>query len=99
MNERFGIEARHWAIIESLMLIPLRSAGVKLWVFGSRARGDHRPFSDLDVLIEGSIDPVVLGRVQEALHESTLPITVDLVCDHDLAQSYRRQVLIDRKPL
>lgn len=35
----------------------LRAEGVKkLWLFGSRARGDHRDDSDLDVLIDVAPD-------------------------------------------
>lgn len=32
---------------------PIRDLGVTaLWIYGSRARGDHRPDSDLDVMVD-----------------------------------------------
>jgi predicted nucleotidyltransferase len=53
-------------------------AGTKVWVFGSRANGTARRYSDLDLALEG--DAVLsLDRLDDALSESDLTIKVDLV--------------------
>jgi uncharacterized protein len=65
-------------------------------IFGSRARGDFRQFSDLDVLVEGPVSPSLLSSVSESLEESTLPFRVDIVLEGDLADSYRPGVLRDK---
>lgn len=33
-----------------------------VWLFGSRARGDHRPDSDIDLAVSHDIDPIVLRQ-------------------------------------
>lgn len=49
-------------------------------VFGSRAKGTHRPGSDLDLAIKGPhISPMTLARIQADLDESNLPFRVDPV--------------------
>jgi len=92
----FGLEPRHVEVIEKLVWTPLKAIGCRVWVFGSRARGDHRKFSDLDLLIEGQPPPKLLGEIREKLEESLLPIKVDLVLEDELAESYRANVLRDR---
>ncbi len=62
----------------------------------SRARGDNQKFSDLDVLVEGNVDPKVLSKIREDLDDSSLPIKVDIVLDSTLAESYRKGVEQDR---
>ena len=56
-------------------------AGVGAWVFGSRATGNARRYSDLDIALEGDkpLGLNVLGDVAEALSESDLPYKVDVV--------------------
>ncbi len=50
-----------------------------LWIFGSRARGDHRPDSDLDILVEFD-QPIGLEFVSlHDLLEEWLEVKVDLV--------------------
>jgi predicted nucleotidyltransferase len=51
------------------------------WVFGSRADGRAKPWSDLDLALEGPVPlPLaVLAELAEAFDESDLPWKVDLV--------------------
>jgi predicted nucleotidyltransferase len=54
----------------------IRAEGVrKLWLFGSRARGDHRPDSDIDVLLDVLADaPFTLHNlvgVQHIIEDAT----------------------------
>ena len=93
----FGLEPEHWAIVERLLIHPLKSSGAEVWVFGSRVRGTHQKFSDLDVLYEHStLRGGQLAEIEEALVESSLPIKVDLVDVRDLAVSYRASILSER---
>jgi predicted nucleotidyltransferase len=95
----FGLEQRHWETIERLVISLLKAQGAQVWIFGSRARGDNKPFSDLDILYKlrnGSLAPQLRARMAEDLEQSTLPIKVDVVAEEDLAQSYIQQILADR---
>lgn len=72
-----------------------------VFVFGSRARGDFRPHSDLDLLFE--LTPVLSLKtqlqLQDAFQESDLPYKVDVVSIQNLLPEYRDGVLKDQKLL
>lgn len=59
--------------------IPLEVADLIL--FGSRARGDSRPWSDIDVVVRPRqpLPPGLLAETRAALEESSLLLNVDLV--------------------
>lgn len=94
---KWGLEDRHVSLLEEMLLKPLTKTGASLWVFGSRARGDHQKFSDLDVLVDGALPASLLSSIREQLEESSLPITVDIVPLNELAESYKKKVLSERK--
>ncbi len=53
----------------------------KVWAFGSRVTGMHKPFSDLDLALVGD-EPIAIetrAALNEALSNSTLPFRVDIV--------------------
>jgi len=57
-------------------------SGVEVYLFGSRARGDERPYSDVDIALvckEGGDISKKLTLFRELLEESHLPYKVDLV--------------------
>lgn len=91
-----GLEPRHWNLLTTLLVKPLQDLGCTISVFGSRARGDNLPFSDLDILIEGAVPRDLISTIAEQLEESRLPIRVDLVLAQDLAESYRAGIMRER---
>jgi uncharacterized protein len=95
---KFGLEPKHWSLIEKLVLTPLKARGAQVWIFGSRARGDHQKFSDLDVLytMPQELSFVEQAKITQELEESLLPIKVEVVFLENLASSYRAGVLKDR---
>ncbi len=71
----------------------------KIYVFGSRARGDFRPESDIDIALDNGkkIDPPIVSQIKEAIEESTIPFTVDLVDLQALSENFKRQILKNGK--
>lgn len=58
----------------------------QLYLFGSVARGDARPSSDIDIAIEARepMPEALLATLRERLEDSNIPYTVDIV---DLARA------------
>lgn len=63
-------------------------------IFGSRARGTNRPFSDVDILINsGRIIPLAtMGELRESFETSNLPFRVDLVDEHTVSREFLQQI-------
>lgn len=100
---RFGISDEHFSLLQHMVIDPLVSAGARVWIFGSRARGSQRPTSDVDLLFEfppTTPPPAgLLYSVKSDLEESRFPFTMDLVNVKDLAASYRDNILAERVEL
>lgn len=94
----WGLSLDERNLINRLVVQPLNAAGGQVFVFGSRARGDQRKFSDLDLLIKGPVSSQLISLIREELEESRLAIKVDLVLDAELASGYRDSVERDLTP-
>jgi predicted nucleotidyltransferase len=94
---KFGLNDTHFKIVDALLFAPLKRNNIKVYVFGSRARGKHHPFSDLDVLYvlpkNINLNLSLISSLKEKLENSNLPIKIDLVSLDDLVDSYKSQVL------
>ncbi len=75
--------------------------GIPRSVFGSRAVGGEKPFSDLDLLIETKVpmNPAVLGMLKEDFSESDLPFRVDVVDKASASESFIDLIKDDLVPL
>ncbi len=69
------MEQRHY----QMLLEILSKYPYVFYAFGSRARGNPKRFSDLDLCFKDPIPFRDLDAIIEALEESNLPFTVDIV--------------------
>ncbi len=69
-----------------------------IYLFGSRARRDHTPESDIDIAVDAGekIDRTVFGAIKEAFEESTIPFTIDVVDMWAISDDFKKEVLKDR---
>lgn len=48
-------------------------------LFGSRAKGNYKPGSDIDLAVKGTVSKDILSKLLTAFEESLLPYFVDVV--------------------
>ncbi|HEX2256787.1 MAG TPA: nucleotidyltransferase domain-containing protein [Afifellaceae bacterium] len=75
---------------------PIRAKGATgLYIYGSRARGDHRPDSDLDVLVEydpGTKFSLIELVVIKHMLEDALGLEVHISTRNGLSRYFRDEV-------
>ena len=77
---KFGLSPEEHRYICEVVIKPLTLNGAKVFCFGSRARGDHQAFSDLDLMVESHQDlSKEIGQLSEELTKGNFPYKVDLV--------------------
>jgi predicted nucleotidyltransferase len=74
---------------------------VDVYVFGSRAGGNPRRFSDLDLSLEGAkpLSLTVMARLREAFEESLLPWKVDLIDRASVSHAFGAIIDATKLPL
>ncbi len=68
-----------------------------VYLYGSRARGDHQPSSDIDLAIDAGakIHWHILSDIRNDIEESTIPFFVDVVDVHDSDQDFSNEIKKD----
>jgi predicted nucleotidyltransferase len=88
------MEERH----EKIMRDVLKKYPYTFYLFGSRARGDHKKYSDLDICFFEDIPWAVRSDIKEDFEESRLPYKVDLVdwnlCDDAFKNAIRETMVL-----
>ena len=89
------IEPRHLAIIQSILF----KYPYKFYAFGSRARGNPKPLSDLDLCFLDLIPSSTLSLIEAEFEESDLPYKVDLVDWNKCSEEFRARIKKDLVPI
>src|SRR5436853_1784007 len=91
MPGHLDVPAEHREIIVAILAANL-PAGSSVWVFGSRASGRARRYSDLDLAIDAG-RPLTLDEtaiLAEAFSDSDLPYRVDIIDWRAIGGGFRK---------
>lgn len=88
-----NLEKKHLELIQAILNQSVPNAQV--WLFGSRAHGHTKPWSDIDLAIDmqQKMSLGVLGKLREAFQESILPLRVDIVDLQNSNAEFRDEIL------
>lgn len=66
-----------------------------VWLFGSRARGNQRPGSDIDLALDAGekIPWDTITKMLIEIDDTTIPMKVDLVDLHNVDKTFKNQAL------
>jgi type I restriction enzyme S subunit len=95
-----ALPAEHRRLVLNILHANLPRS-TKVWVFGSRATGRARRYSDLDLAIDAgrllTLDEI--AELTEAFSDSDLPYKVDLVDWHNIDDRWRQTIMAERVAL
>ena len=88
-----GIDERTKHIIVGVISTLFPQA--KIYLFGSRARGDYKHGSDIDIAIDTGKreDYVAVGEARDMLNESSIPWKIEVVDFHNIPEKMQQNIL------
>lgn len=85
------MEPRHLAIVQDI----LSKYSYSFYAFGSRARGNPKTLSDLDICFFDKIPSNIVMHIEEDFEESDLPYKVDIVDWNKCSDDFRALIKKD----
>jgi len=82
-------------LTKQIVLKHIDSKKYQLFLFGSRAYGNEKFYSDIDIGILGkeSVNTIVLADLEAELEESLVPLNADLVDFSKVSTDFKNQAL------
>ena len=92
----FGLEERHLNFIKETLKKYIPNPEAKFYIFGSRARGKFREYSDVDIAIDSSdLTPTIKSKLEIEFENSTFPYEVDIVDLNNIKENFRNLIQDD----
>jgi len=89
------IEQKYLLRLKELVINFLKDREVKIILFGSRARGQGYPFSDVDIGIvpSGELNDKELAILRERIEDSNIPYKVEVVNFSEVSKDFKKKAL------
>jgi predicted nucleotidyltransferase len=93
---KFGLTEAEIKYVDETVVQVLKRYKARVFLFGSRANGKYKKFSDIDLLFSEDrqipVPAAVISKILTDLEDSNFSYKVDLVRESELALSYRDSV-------
>ena len=92
-SQAIDIRPDHASMVRDILVARLPE-GVSVWVFGSRATGQARPYSDLDLALQAAepLSAAIIHDLADDFTECDLPFKVDVLDLNRVASSFRKRI-------
>jgi predicted nucleotidyltransferase len=69
-----------------------------IYLFGSRATGQNRPYSDIDIALDAGhpLDRLDVGEVRDMLNASNMPYSFDIVDLQNIGVDFKNNIIAER---
>lgn len=95
-NSPHGLTSKDLDLIKTL-LRPWASQITHVDLFGSRAKGNYRPDSDIDLVIHGPIETKAIDRLRTLFQDSQLAYKVDVLAYEQVSYPPLKQHMNETK--
>lgn len=89
---QIDIEPRYLEQVKNIINSISQDENLKIYVFGSRATGKTKKYSDLDIALESNskIDSSKLSKISIELEETTIPYKIDVIDLNNITDSFKK---------
>lgn len=86
------IEKKYLDQVKSIINSVLQNDTLKIYVFGSRATGKAKKYSDLDIALKSNtkIDSEKMSKLAIELENTTIPYEIDIIDLNNITDSFKK---------
>lgn len=86
------LEEKYISFIKEVIFKYLQEC--KIYLFGSRAKGKARKYSDIDIALNSKyLDEIILLKIKNEFENSTLPYEVDVLDLNNISESFKKHII------
>lgn len=96
--KKIDLEQRYIDEILKILKVFLPREEIAFYIFGSRARGTAKKYSDIDIAIDcngGKLEDLLKIKIEKTFEETTIPYKVDIIDLNDISDSFKNHIKED----
>lgn len=94
----FGLETKYLEFLKTTLKKQFSNENIKFYIFGSRAKGTQKEYSDIDIAIDNQGQKILTDVLLKAISEfenSTFPYEVDIIDLNSIEANFKSLIISD----